>query len=141
MALNNGNIPESVRKMGETTSLSLIGPIFNREKLKTANSFILTLQKDSSSDQNNIKRVNIKNIAPLENFIKKVYDNVVIEINGKSKLNELSAMLEEGGDTKIQIKVKRSSKVYLFSLKKPRKFNLSTFKSIRGKEYVKKISF
>ncbi len=115
--------------------------ILNRDKLKEANSFVLTLQKDSISDSNVTRRVNIKNILPLDNFIKQSYDKVTIEINGKSNLNELQELLKESGETKVQIRVKRESKIYLFSLKKPRKFNLSTFKNIRSKEYVKKISF
>ena len=115
--------------------------VSNREKLKAASSFILSLQKNSVSGANITRRINIKNIVPLENFVKKSYDNVVIEINGKSNLDELQTILGENGDTKIQIKVNRDSKIYIFSLKNPRKFNFNTFKNIRSKEYVKKISF
>ena len=113
--------------------------VLNREKLKTANSFILTLLKDSVS--NSTRRINVKDIKPLESFIQKPYGNVVIEINGKSNLKELRGLLEENGDTKIQIKVKRNSKIYIFSLKNPRKFSFNTFNDIKNKEYVKKISF
>ena len=56
-------------------------------------------------------------------------------------MTPLLLVLKENGETNVQIKVKRSSKIYLFSLKKPRKFNFNTFKDIRSKEYVKKISF
>ena len=115
--------------------------ILNREKLKTANSFVITLQKDSVSDTNANRRINIKNIVPLDSFIKRSYENVVIEINGKSNLEELQSLLKENGETKIQIKVRRESKIYHFSLKNPRKFNFSIFKNLRNKEYVKKISF
>jgi len=115
--------------------------VLNRDKLKTANSFVITLQKDLPSETNTARRVNIKNIVPLDDFIKKSYDSVTIEINGKSNLNELRDLLKEDGKTKIQIRVKRESKIYIFSLKKPRKFNFSTFNDIRNKEYVKKISF
>ena len=106
-----------------------------------ANSFVLSLQKDSFTGNNTARRINIKNLTPLDNFVKKTYDNVIIEINGKSDLKELKGILEENGDTKIQIKVCRDSKIYVFSLKNPRKFNFSTFKNIKSKEYVKKISF
>ena len=113
----------------------------NRDKLKTANSFVITLQKDSVSEGGPTRRVNIRNIIPLENFVKKSYESVTIEINGKSNLGELQQLLKEDGETKIQIRVKRESKVYIFSLKKPRKFNFNTFSNIRNKEYVKKVSF
>ena len=115
--------------------------ISNRDKLKTANSFVITIQKDSVSEGGPTRRVNIRNIIPLDNFVQKSYDNVTIEINGKSNLNELHELLKEDGATKIQIRVKRESKVYVFSLKKPRKFTFNTFSNIRNKEYVKKVSF
>ena len=115
--------------------------ILNRDKLKAASSFVITIQKDNLSDTNNSRRINIKNIVPLDDFIKQSYDSVIIEINGKSKLGELKNLLNENGKTKIQIKVKRESKIYIFSLKNPRKFNFSIFRNLRSKEYVKKISF
>ncbi len=115
--------------------------ISNRDKLKNANSFVITVQKDTYSEGSATRRINIRNITPLDNFVKKSYDKVTIEINGKSNLNELKGLLEEGGETKVNIRVKRESKVYIFSLKNPRKFNFSTFNNIKNKEYVKKISF
>ncbi len=115
--------------------------ISNRDKLKNANSFVITVQKDTYSEGSATRRINIRNITPLDNFVKKSYDMVTIEINGKSNLNELKGLLEEGGETKVNIRVKRESKVYIFSLKNPRKFNFSTFNNIKNKEYVKKISF
>jgi len=115
--------------------------VANREKLKTANSFMLTLQKDSSSDGQISRRINVKNIVPLDDFMKKSYNNVVIEIKGQPNLEELQNLLKDNGNTKVQIKVIDQSKIYEFNLKNPRKFNFNTFKDIKSKEYVKKISF
>ncbi len=115
--------------------------VLNRDNLKTANSFVLTLQKDSVSEINSTKRVNIKKIVPLDSFINKSYESVTIEINGNSNVKELSDLLNEEGETKVEIKVMKETKSYIFSLKKPRKFNLGTFNDIKNKEYVKKISF
>ena len=116
--------------------------ILNRDKLKTANSFVLTLQKESALDNNNsTRRVNIRNIIALDDFSKKKYENVTIEINGKSDLNNLKMILKDNGDTRIKIKVHRNSKIYTFLLKTPRKFDLKTFNTIKDKEYVKKVSF
>ena len=115
--------------------------VTNREILKTANSFILTLQKDPSGPSSNTRRVNVKNLVNLDDYVKKAYSNVEIEINGQSDLNDLNDILKEGGQTNIKIKIKRTSKIYVFSLKNPRKFDFSTFNHIKSKEYVKKISF
>ncbi len=115
--------------------------LLNREILKTANSFILTLQKDRSTVGSSTRRINIKNIINLSDFIKKTYENIVIEINGKSDLKDLKDTLKENGNTNVKIKIRRTSKTYTFSLKKLRKFDFNTFKDIKNKEYVKKISF
>jgi len=115
--------------------------IANRDKLKVANSFILTLQKDNSSNSAVTRRTNIRNINSLSNFTDKAFERATIEINEKSDLDELGNILKENGITKIQIKVRKKSKIYTFSLNNTRKFSLSTFNHIKNKKYVKKISF
>ena len=115
--------------------------ISNRDKLKAANSFLITLQKDSSKDYSSARRINIKNIVPLSDFVNTPYKNVTIEVNGKTNMDELKNLLNTEGETKIQIKVNRNSKIYIFSLKNRRKFNLNTLSSLKNKEYIKKISF
>ena len=115
--------------------------ISNRDKLKAANSFLITLQKDSSKDYSSARRINIKNIVPLNDFVNTSYKNVTIEVNGKTNMDELKNLLNIEGETKIQIKVNRNSKIYIFSLKNRRKFNLNTLSSLKNKEYIKKISF
>ncbi len=115
--------------------------IANRDKLKAANSFVMNLQKDTISEGISTRRINVRSIIPLENFVKKTYDNVIIEINNKSNFEDLKNLLIENGDTKVKVKIRNENKTYLFSLKKQRKFNLSVLNSIKSKEYVKKISF
>ena len=115
--------------------------ILNRENLKAANSFVLTLQKDSSNNPAFANRINIKKLAPLSDFTKKDYEKVTIEVKNKSDLNELKKILNEEGKTRIEIKIKETSKIYTFCLKNLRKFNIGTFNHIKNKEYIKKISF
>ena len=115
--------------------------ISNRDKLKAAESFLITLQKDNLKDFSNSKRINIKNIVPINDFFNRSYEKVIIEINGKSNLEDLQNLLVDQGHTKIQIKVIRNSKTYIFLLKNPRKFNLSTFSALKNRDYIKKISF
>ena len=50
-------------------------------------------------------------------------------------------MLKENGNTKIEIKIRKTSKIYTFALKNLRKFNVGTFNHIKDKEYIEKISF
>ena len=115
--------------------------VLNRDKLKTANSFILTLQKDSFNQDNISRRINIKKLVSLNDFTKKEYDKVTIELKNQSNLDDLQNLLKEDGNTKIEIKIRKTSKVYTFALKNLRKFNVGTFNHIKDKEYVEKISF
>ena len=115
--------------------------VSNRENLKTANSFILTLQKDNAGADSFSRRINIRKLISLNDFTNKKYDKVTIEIKNQSKLDELQKLLREDGETKIQIKIKETSKIYTFELKNLRKFNAGTFNHIKDKEYIEKISF
>ena len=115
--------------------------VSNRENLKAANSFILTLQKDNSNTDSFSRRINVKTFISLNDFTEKKYEKVTIELKNQSKLDELQKILKEDGDTKIEIKIKKTSKIYTFALKNLRKFNVGTFNHIKDKEYVEKISF
>ena len=102
---------------------------------------MLTLQKDSINNSSFARRINIKKLISLNDFTNKEYEKVTIELENKSNLNELQKALKEDGNTKIEIKIKKTSKIYTFSLKNLRKFNIGIFNHIKDKEYIKKISF
>ena len=115
--------------------------IKKRNQLKTASSFILTLQKDSSSIGSATRRVNVKNIIDISDLTSKVHEKVTIELKNEGDFDQLKDLLKENGKTKIEIKIDNLSKIYTFELKNPRKFNFKTFNTIKVKEFVKKISF
>jgi len=112
-----------------------------RNQLKTANSFLLTLQKDLSSNGSENRRINIRNIIDINDFVNTVHEKVTIEIKEKADFGQLKDILKESGKTKIQIKIDNTSKTYTFELKNPRKFNFKTFNTIKNKAFIKKISF
>ena len=112
--------------------------INNREKLKEGESFVITLLKDTNGDQ---KRVNVKKIVALDNFINTDYKKVFIEIDEKIELNELEKLLNETGKTEVQIILSDKDARYTFKLEKPRKFDLKLFNEVKNKGYVKKITF
>tara|TARA_Y100000768_G_C23584294_1_gene498576 strand:- start:28 stop:594 length:567 start_codon:yes stop_codon:yes gene_type:complete len=115
--------------------------IQNRNKLKTASSFVLTLQKDSTTNGAGTRRINVRNIVDINEMVNTIHENVTIEINEKSDFSQLKDLLKENGKTKVKIKISTISKNYTFELKNPRKFNFQTFSAIKDKEFVKKISF
>jgi DNA polymerase-3 subunit alpha len=113
----------------------------NREKLKESNSFVLTLQKERNNTEGAQKRINIRKIIDLSDLVNKTYESVSIELNDKKMLNDLNKLLENSGETKINVVLKENNKNYLFELEKTRKFDFNLFSLIKNKEYVKKISF
>ena len=115
--------------------------IQKRNELKAAESFILTLQKDSSSNGSETRRINIKKIINIDDIMNKTHENVTIELKDKSSFDQLKDLLKESGNTKVKIKIGDTSKTYIFELKNPRKFNFKTFNAIKDKDFIKKISF
>ena len=114
---------------------------FNREKLKESSSFILTLHKETNTDENSLTRVNIRKIVDLSELVNKTYESVSIELDSKEKLKELNELLKSNGETKINVILRDKNKNYSFELEKTRKFDFNLFSLIKNKEYVKKISF
>ena len=138
--------PFAIVKFSDNTSeyeLFLFSELLinNREKLKESNSFILTVSKDNVINNNAQPRVNVRKILDLSEMVNTSYKNVSIELEDNYNLSELENSLRERGKTQISIIIPNKDKRYEFKLENNRKFDLSIFKAIKNKEYVKKISF
>ena len=76
--------------------------INNRNKLKKeSESFILTLYKDSTSEDNIKKRVNVKKISSLDEIIKKPFSKVTIELKENYNIDEVKQILSKNGETSV----------------------------------------
>ena len=115
--------------------------VLNREKLKESESFVLTLQKDRTTNDSSKKRINVKNILSVDNVINKPYKKVTIELKNNCNLGEISQLLSADGETEINLVLKNQNKKAHYSLKNNRKFDLKQLKVLKGKEYVDKITF
>ena len=114
--------------------------INNREKLKESESFVLTLQKDKISEQNERTRINVKKILNLDDVIDKPYSKVTIELKSNHNIEEIKQLLSNKGETKINLVVKSKNLKALYSLQENRKFDLSHLKALKAKKYVEKIT-
>ena len=112
--------------------------IQNREILKEGESFVITLFKETKTEQ---KRVNVKKIISLDNLLNSNYKKVSIEINDNSNFNELKKLLEKKGETEIKIVLKENDNKFTFKLENLRKFDLKLFNEVKNRQYVKKITF
>ncbi len=111
----------------------------NRNILKESESFVLTLQKDTTSINIQRSRINIKKILSLNDVINKPYSKVVIELKDNCKIAEIKEILSDQGDTEVSIVIKDQNKKVYYSLKNNRKFKLSHLKALKAKDYVEKI--
>ncbi len=114
--------------------------IDNRDLIKESESFVLTLQKDKSITDVSKRRINLRKITSLEDMIKKPYSKVTIELEEDFNLNEIKKLLNEEGKTEIVLIVNNKKQKIQFNLQNSRKFDFNQLKSVKSKEYVKKIT-
>ena len=111
----------------------------NREKLKESESFVLTLQKDKTSEGIERKRVNVKKILSLDDLIKEPYSKVTIELKDNFEANDIRNILSSKGNTAVNLIINKKNQKVCYSLQNNRKFNLNDYKLLKSKEYVLKI--
>ena len=82
----------------------------NREILKEGNSFILTLVKSISNEENRFKRINVQKIASLKDLLNKPINEVTFNLKSLKELNEISKVLIKEGETSVKIKINDKDK-------------------------------
>ena len=112
----------------------------NRKNLIEGKSFILTVIKDKENQENRFRRINVRKIVNLDDFTKKNYSNVFIEVDKSDNLIKLYENIKEKGEAKIKISIAEENKNYLFELKDGRKFDYEMLKFLNKAPYIKKIS-
>ena len=113
--------------------------IANRDKLKEAESFVLTLQKDKISGETEKKRINVRKILSLNDVINQPYSKVTIELKKDYDIDEIKELLSNKGETEIKLLIRDKNSQALFSLQENRKFDLHHLKALKAKKYVEKI--
>ena len=76
----------------------------------------------------------------LDDVINKPYSKVIIELKDNYKINEIKEILSIGGDTEINLVVKKDNIKAYYNLENNRKFELKHLKALKAKEYVEKIT-
>ncbi len=114
--------------------------IKSRDKLREAETFIITLQKDRVKEDKTKKRINVKKIISIDELIDEPYSNVTIELNENFKINEISEILSKPGNTSVNLVINEKNKIAQYSLQNNRKFDLNHLKALKAKEYVIKIT-
>ena len=106
----------------------------NRDNLKEGSSLILTLTKNISSDEDKIKRINVRKIASLKDLFNSPIKEVTLNLSSKIQLKEIQNFLDEKGETVVNINIFDNSKISTFKLKTLRNLDRKTINIIRNKE-------
>ncbi len=106
----------------------------NREILKEGNSFILTLIKSFSSDENKLKRINAQKIASLKDLLNRPIEEVTFNLKSLKELDEISRYLSANGGTLVKIKLSDERNNFDFQLKNKRNIDRKTINLLRNKE-------
>ena len=112
----------------------------NRKNLIAGKSFLLTVIKDKENHANRFRKISVRKLVSLNEFVKQAYSNVLIEMDSSESLKKLYEIIKEKGNTKIKISINANEKNYLFELKNRRKFDFETLKHLNKEHYIKKIS-
>ena len=114
--------------------------INNRDKIKESESFILTLQKDRLTEDISKRRINLRKILTIDEIVNKPYSKVTIELKDNYNINEIKKILSKEGQTKISLVINNKNKIIYYDLQTTRKFDFNQLKTMKNKEYVKKIT-
>ena len=114
--------------------------INNRDKISESESFVLTLYKDKSVSDLSQRRINVRKILSLDDIINKPYSKVTIELEENCNIDEIKKLLKNEGQTNISLIINNKNKKIHYNLENARKFDFNQLKTIKSKEYVKKIT-
>ncbi len=107
---------------------------FNRDNLKEGTSLILTLTKTLSSDKDRTKKINVRKIASLKDLFNSSIKEVTLNLSSKSQLKEIQNILDEKGETQVNINIYDNLKTSTFKLKSLRNLDRKTVNILRNKE-------
>ena len=108
--------------------------------MKESESFVLTLQKDKLNNEKLQRRINVRKILSLDDIINKPYSKVTIELNANCNLDEIKELLQNEGQTEVNLVIYDRNKKIQYNLQKTRKFDFNSLKIMKSKEYVRKIT-
>ena len=106
----------------------------NRNSLVAGNSFIITLIKNLSENENRFKRINVKKIASLKDLFNKPVTVIEFNTNKDTQINEISSLIKKKGLTEVKIKVKDKDHELVFKLKNKRFVDRKSINTLKNRD-------
>ncbi len=107
---------------------------FNREILKEGSSLILTLFKNVSNDENRLTRINVQKIASLKDLFNSPINEVSFDLSSDEQIEKISKILQDVGNTVVNINLVKGDNILQFRLKNPRKLDRKSLNLLRNQE-------
>ncbi len=108
----------------------------NREILKEGNSLILTLLKNTSSEENRFRRINVQKIASLKNLFNSHISKITFTVNSNKQIDEISKYLNEEGSTSVNINYVEGDQNLIFQLKNKRNVDRESVNLLRNEQIL-----
>ena len=92
----------------------------NREILVEGNSFIITLIKNISNDENRFKRINVQKISPLKDIFNKPVSEIIFNLKSINDVDKISDLINNEGSTMVKINIQDQNNRICLKLKNKR---------------------
>ncbi len=106
----------------------------SRDILKEGSSLILTLTKTISSDNERLKRINVRKIGSLKDLFNSSIKEITLNITSKDQLKEIQSIINEKGETLVNINFSNNIETHKFKLKSLRNIDRKSINILRNKE-------
>ncbi len=128
--------------LGGVFELFLFSEILEKSRniLKEGKSFLITVLKDLSNQNNRFKRTSVRKLASLNEISEQSIPNITFEIEKLENLRNFSNLISKEGNTNVKIIIKNNSKNLIFELSNKRKINPEILKSLKNEPYLKRIN-
>ena len=104
----------------------------SRDILSEGNSFIITLIKNISENENRFKRINVKKIASLKDLFNKPITEIQFKATDLKKIEEISQILNKAGNTEVKIEIKDQENHLIFKLKNKRQVDRKSLNILKN---------
>ena len=111
----------------------------SRDILSEGNSFIITLIKNISENENRFKRINVKKIASLKDLFNKPITEIQFKATDLKKIEEISQILNKAGNTEVKIEIKDQENHLIFKLKNKRQVDRKSLNTLKNQGISKTI--
>jgi len=128
--------------LGGVFELFLFSEILKQSRniLKEGKSFLITVLKDLSNQNNRFKKTSVRKLVSLNEIFKQSIPNITFEIERLENLKDFSNLISKKGNSNVKIVVKNNSKNLIFELSEKREINAEILKSLKNKPYLKGIN-